>query len=386
MDFNLSDEQKMMRDMVHDFAKKEIWPLAEKIDDEDKFPPGMFKRMGELGILGVPIPEEYGGVGCDVLTQTIVIEELSRFSPSVALSFGAHANLCMYNILHNGSDEQKNMYLPRLAAGEIIGCLGLTEPNAGSDAVSIRTTAVKSGGEYILNGTKTFITNAPMADLAIIYAKTDPAAGPRGITAFLVEKSFPGYSASKKIKKMGHRGSPTGEIVMEDCRVPARNILGAENKGVAVMMSGLDVERAFFAGEAIGIAQGAFDLSLQYSREREQFGKPISSFQLIQAKLADMYADIEAGRSLCYKAAKLAGEAKRGGKGTEINRLAAASLLFNARMCNRVADEALQIHGGYGYTLEYPVNRFYRDAKLMTIGAGTTEIRQLIIARDLLAD
>lgn len=384
MDFNLTDEQKMMKDMVHDFAKNEIWPKAEQIDEEDMFPDGVFKQMGELGILGIPIPEEYGGVGADILSQTLALEELSRFSPSVALSFGAHSNLCMYNLLHNGTEEQKKKFLPRLGAGEMIGCLALTEPGAGSDAISIRTTAKKSGDEYVLNGTKTFITNAPMANLAIIYAKTDPEAGPKGITAFLVEKEFPGYSASKKIKKMGHRGSPTGEIIMEDCRVPKESILGAENNGVAVMMGGLDVERAFFAGEAIGIAQGAFDLALQYSQEREQFGRPISSFQLIQAKLSDMYADIEAGRLLCYKAAHLSGEAERGGKGTEIHKLAAASLMFNARMCNRVVDEAVQIHGGYGYTLEYPVNRFYRDAKLMTIGAGTTEIRQLIIARELL--
>lgn len=384
MDFTLTDEQKMMKDTVHDFAEREIWPIAEKIDIEDWFPPDLFKKMGELGFLAIPIPEEYGGVGSDVFTQTLAIEELAKFSPSMALSFGAHANLCMVNLLKNGNEEQKKKYLPKLASGEMIGCLGLTEPGAGSDAVSVRTTARKSGDAYILNGTKTFITNAPIGHLSIIYAKTDPQARHRGITAFLVEHDFEGFSVSKKIHKMGHRGSPTGEIIMEDCRVPAENVLGQENNGIAVMMKGLDVERAIFAGEALGIAQGAFNLALKYSQEREQFGRPISEFQLVQAKLADMYADIEAGRLLCYKAAKMGSDIERGGKGTEIHKIAAAAILFNAKMAMRVVDEAVQIHGGYGYTLEYPVNRFFRDAKLMTIGAGTTEIRQLIIARELL--
>jgi len=384
MDFNLTDEQRMLKETVHDFAKNEIWPVAEKIDLEDWFPPDLFRKMGELGFLAIPIPEEYGGVGSDVLSQTLAIEELARFSPSMALSFGAHSNLCMVNLLKNGTEEQKKKYLPKLGSGEMIGCLGLTEPGAGSDAVSIRTKAAKSGDEYILNGTKTFITNAPVGDLSIVYAKTDPRAGHRGITAFLVEHGFEGFSVSKKIHKMGHRGSPTGEIIMEDCRVPAENVLGEENNGIAVMMKGLDIERAVFAGEALGIARGAFDLALKYSQEREQFGRPISGFQLVQAKLADMYADIEAGRLLCYKAAQMGAEIERGGKGTEIHKIAAAAILFNAKMCMRVVEEAVQIHGGYGYTLEYPVNRFFRDAKLMTIGAGTTEIRQLIIARELL--
>ncbi len=384
MDFDLSSEQAMIADMVANFARNELWPLAERMDVEDWWPEDVFRKMGDLGILAIPIPEEYGGAGSDVVTQMLVLEELSRFCPAVALSWGAHANLCMYNLFKNGNEEQKRRFLPKLGTGEMVGCLGLTEPGAGSDAVGMRTTAKAVAGGFLLNGTKTLITNAPIADVAIVYAKTDVAAKARGITAFLVEKGFPGFSVSKNIKKMGHRGSPTGQLIMEDCEVPEENVLGTVNGGVAVLMSGLDVERALFAGEAIGIARGAFDQALQYAKEREQFGAPIASFQLVQAKLADMYADIEAGRLLCYKAAQMAAEMERGGKGTEIHKLAAASMLFNAKMCVRVVDEAVQIHGGYGYTLEYPVSRFYRDAKLLTLGAGTTEMRQLIIARELL--
>ncbi len=384
MDFELTSEQTMIRDMVADFARKELWPLAERMDEEEWFPEDIFQRLGALGILSIPIPEEYGGAGGEVFSQMLALEEIARFCPAAALSFGAHANLCMYNLYKNGTDMQRRKYLPRLGTGELVGCLGLTEPGVGSDAVDVRTTAKRTPGGFLLNGTKTLITNAPIADVAIVYAKTDLQAGPRGITAFLVEKGFPGFSVSKPIKKMGHRGSPTGQLIMEDCEVPKENVLGDVNGGVAVMMSGLDVERALFAGQAIGIARGAFDQALQYAKEREQFGAPIGTYQLVQAKLADMYTDIEAGRLLCYRAAHMAAEMERGGKGTEIHKVAAASMLFNAKMCVRVVDEAVQIHGGYGYTLEYPVNRFYRDAKLLTLGAGTTEMRQLIIARELL--
>ena len=384
MNFDLTPEQEMIRDTVADFARNELWPLAERMDEEEWLPEDIFRKTGELGILAIPIPEQYGGLGSDIFTQMVAHEELSRFCPSVALSLGAHANLCMYNLFKNGNEDQRMKFLPKLGTGEMVGCLGLTEPGVGSDAVSMTTTAKRTGNGFLLNGTKTLITNAPIADLAIVYAKTDVEAKSRGITAFIVERGFPGFSVSKNIKKLGHRGSPTGQLIMEDCEVPEENVLGAVNGGVAVLMSGLDMERALFAGQAIGIARGAFDLALQYSKEREQFGAPIGSFQLVQAKLADMYTDIEAGRLLCYRAAHLAAEMERGGKGTEIHKLAAASLLFNARMCVRVVDEAVQIHGGYGYTVEYPASRFYRDAKLLTLGAGTTEMRQLIIARELL--
>lgn len=384
MDFNLSEEHKMLRDTAYNFAQKEIGPIAEEIDKKDELPDGIFKKLGELGFLGITIPEKYGGAGCDILSQILVIEQLARVSPSIALSYGAHSNLCMHNLLRNGNEKQREKYLPALCTGEKIGALGLTEPGAGSDAVSISTTAKKVGNEYILNGTKTFITNGPIADVIIIYAKTDKEKGAKGITAFIVESTFPGFSKGKKLEKMGHRGSPTGELIMEDCRVPEENVLLAENKGIQVMMSGLDIERAIFSAEPVGIAQGAFDCALKYSKERVQFGQPICNFQLIQAKLADMYTQIEAARLMSYKAAVLAQEMEGGGKGTEIHKFAASALLFAAEVGVKVTLEAVQIHGGYGYTLEYPVNRFLRDAKLIEIGGGTNEIRRLIIARELL--
>jgi isovaleryl-CoA dehydrogenase len=335
--------------------------------------------------MGITVDEEYGGAGADLLSAVIVVEELAKASPAIALSWGAHANLCCNNMNHNANPDQKKKYLPALSTGVHIGALGLTEPNAGSDAVNIQTVAVRKGDHYIVNGSKMFITNGSVADTVVLYAKTDKEKGARGITAFILDTKFPGFSVSKKLRKYGHRGSPTAELVLEDCRIPAENVMGEENKGINVMMSGLDVERAFFAGEPIGIAEACLELSLKYARERVQFGKPIAAFQLIQAKLADMYTQLEAGRMLCYRAAIMADQAKRGGKGTEIHKLAAASILFNAEMAYRIADQAVQIHGGYGYMLEYPVQRFLRDAKLIEIGAGTSEIRRLLIARELLS-
>lgn len=384
MDFNLSEEHKMLRDTIYNFAVKEIGPIAEEIDKKDEMPEWIFRKLGKLGVLGITIPEKYGGAGSDILSQVLVIEQLARVSPSIALSYGAHSNLCMHNLFRNGNENQRQKYLPSLCTGEKIGALGLTEPGAGSDALSISTTAKKVGNEYILNGTKTFITNGPVADVIIIYAKTDKTKGPKGITAFIVESNFPGFSKGKKIEKMGHRGSPTGELIMEDCRVPEENILLGENKGISVMMSGLDIERAIFSAEPVGIAQAAFDYALKYSKERVQFGQPICNFQLIQAKLADMYTQIEAARLMAYKAAILAQEIEGDGKRTEIHKFAAAALLFAAEVAMKVTLEAVQIHGGYGYTLEYPVNRLMRDAKLIEIGGGTNEIRRLIIARELL--
>jgi len=384
MDFELNEEQLMLKDTVYKFMRKEIEPIAEEMDEKDAFPPDLWQKLGALGIMGINIPMKYGGAEAGLLSATVVMEEISRISPAVAVSWGAHATLCADNIARNASPEQQAKYLPPLCTGKKIGALALTEPGAGSDAVGIQTTAVRKGNYYVVNGTKTFITNGPIADTAVLYTKTDKEKGPKGITAFILEKGFPGFSVSKKLKKMGNRGSPTGELVFQDCMIPVENIMQAEGQGIRVMMNGLDVERAFFAAECVGIAQGAFDLALKYSQERVQFGKPICSFQLIQGKLADMYAGIEASRLMTHKAAIMADHAARGGKGTEVHKVAAAAILFAAETATRITSDAVQIHGGYGYMLEYPVNRFYRDSKLYEIGAGTSEIRRLTVARELL--
>jgi len=384
MNFEFDETQQLIVKTAKAFAEKEILPLAEKIDKECYFPENIFAKLAQVGFLGVNISPEYGGVGADILSAVLIVEQLARGSASVGLSYGAHDNLCAYNIYKNANETQKKQYLPDLCAGKKIGALGLTEPDAGSDAVNIKTTAVKKGDKYILNGTKRFITNAPIADIVLIYAKTEPSMGARGISAFIVDRNFKGFFTPNKLDKMGHRGSPTGDVVLEDCEVPEENLLGKENEGIRIMMNGLDVERAFFAGGAIGTAQVAFELALKYSKERIQFGKPIAEFQLIQAKLADMYTQIESSKLLCYKAALLADKSQRGGKGSELHRIAAAAILMAAEVCQKVCDQALQIHGGYGYTTEYPINCLYRDSRLMTIGAGTSEIRRLIIARELL--
>ncbi|MBW1923157.1 MAG: acyl-CoA dehydrogenase family protein [Deltaproteobacteria bacterium] len=374
----IPEEHRMIVETVRKFTEKEIVPLADKMDRENYWPGDLFPRLGELGVLGPTVPEQYGGIGSDPLAQVLITEELAKGSAGVALSHGAHSNLCTHNLHANANERQRERYLPSLCSGEKVGALGLTEPGAGSDAVGIRTTAVHKGDVYVLNGSKMFITNAPIADVMIIYAKTDPGAGSRGITAFIVESGFPGYSVSGKMDKLGHRCSPTGEVILEDCVVPAENVLGKVNKGVAVMMAGLDIERVMVAGLALGIAEAAFDASLRYAREREQFGKPIAHFQLIQAKLADMYTNIEAARLLTYDVAV------RTARESRLRKESAASVLFAAEMGTRVCLEAVQIHGGYGYMLEFPVNRYLRDAKLLEIGAGTSEIRRLLIARELL--
>ncbi len=384
MDFELKDEHRMLRESVAQFAARELKPIAEETDIEDKWPEGMWRKLGDLGVLGITIPPEYGGAGSDVLAGALVVEELAKVIPAVSLSYGAHANLCMHNLYHNGNEAQRKKYLPPLCTGEHVGALGLTEPNAGSDAVSIQTAARRDGDAYVVNGRKTFITNGPDARTIILYTKTDKAAGPKGITAFILDTTLPGFSVSRALHKVGNRGSRTGELLLEDCRIPAENVLGVENGGIAVMMRGLDVERAFLSTFALGIAEGAFAEAFKYARERVQFGKPIASFQLIQAKLADMYTLIEASRLMCYKACILAGQAERGGKGTEVHKLAAAAILFTAEAADKVCTEAVQIHGGYGYCLEYPVQRFWRDSKLGTLGAGTSEMRRMIIARELL--
>ena len=385
MEFTLSDEQRMLRDSVAQFAAKEIAPIAEEIDRSDAWPKGMWKKLGDLGVLGATIDPLYGGSGLDILSGALVGEELAKVSPSISISYGAHANLCCNNIQLNGNERQKQTYIPPLCSGDHVGALGLTEPNAGSDAVSLQTVATRDGDHYVLNGSKTFITNGAIADTIVLYAKTDRSAGAMGITAFILDTKFPGFSVSRKLDKVGNRGSETGELVLEDCMIPAENVLGEENGGIAVMMRGLDIERAFLSTYALGMAQGAYAEALKYAKERVQFGRPIASFQLIQAKLADMWTLIEASRLMCYKACVLADSAERGGKGTEIHKVTAAAVLFVGEMVDKVCAEAVQIHGGYGYCMEFPVQRFWRDAKVATIGAGTSEMRRLILAREILA-
>ena len=385
MEFTLSEEHRMIQHHVRQFMVREIEPVAERIDREDRFPDGVWTKLGDLGLLGVTVDEAFGGSGLDLLAATLVIEQIARVCPALAVSYGAHSILCVDSIRRNGTEDQKKTYLPGLCSGQRIGCLALTEPNAGSDAISLRTTAARDGDFYTLSGTKMFITNAPEGHVFVTYAKTDPQKKAKGISTFILESTYPGFSVSRKLEKMGNRGSATGEVVFEACRVPAGNLMGQENEGIRILMSGLDVERAFFAGEPLGIAEGALELALKYSQEREQFGRPISQFQLIQAKLADMYTRVEAARFLVYRAAMLADQATRGGKGTEVHKLAAAAILFASETATWVAGEALQVHGGYGYMLEYAINRFYRDAKLYEIGAGTSEIRRLIIGQELVS-
>ncbi len=383
MDFRLTDEQRMMKETVHKWAVQELGPLQEKIDEEDWFPPDFFKKCAEIGILGITMDEKYGGLGGDILMQTLAIEEMSRICPGLAMSYGAHSNLCANNIHKNANEFLKQKYLPPLIAGEKVGALGLTEPNAGSDALGLRTRAVKKGDKYILNGSKIFITNGSIADTLLVYTKTDPDRGAKGISAFIVEKTFPGFSVSRKIRKCGMRGSPTAELVFEDCEVPAENLVGQENMGVNVVTSGLDYERIVLAGGSVGMAEQALEYSIQYAVDREQFGQPIANFQMVQQKLADMYTRTEAARLLVYRAAEQSQNAPRGGKGTELTRQAAAAILFAAETATWVCDQAIQIHGGYGYCLEFPVQKLWRDAKLYEIGAGTSEVRRMIIAREL---
>lgn len=373
----LTDEHRLLRDTVLNFARTEFGPIADEIDRTDAFPSDLFPRLGELGILGVTVPSEYGGAGADLLSGVLVVEQLARVSGSIALSYAAHANLCVNNLYVNGTEEQRRQYLPGLCSGELIGALAITEPEAGSDAIGLKLKAVSDGDDYVLNGTKTFITNGSIADVIVLYARTDKEERSRGITAFIIETDSPGFSVSKTFDKFGHRGSPTAELILDDCRVPRANVLGAVNQGVDVMMRGLDIERIFIAGEPLGIAEEALSLSVEYAKQRKQFGRPIGDFQLIQAKLADMYTAVEAARALLYQTAAVAGE-------RNVHKEAAAAILFTAEMATRVALDAMQIHGGYGYMNELPLGRLVRDAKLLEIGAGTSEIRRLIIGRELL--
>lgn len=386
MDLELDDAHRLLRDTVHDWARREIGPIAAEIDREDRFPMHLWPQMGSLGLLGVTVPEAEGGSGFDLLAGVLAIEQISRESASVALSYGAHANLCVNNLAVNASEAQRRAYLPPLISGEAVGALALTEPDAGSDAVGITTTARRDGDDYVLNGSKMFITNGPIASTFIVYAKTRPEEGSRGITAFVVEREAPGFSVVRALEKLGHRGSPTAELLFDDCRVPAANVLGQEDEGVRVMMSGLDSERAFLAGEPLGIAQACLDASVDYAAMRKQFGRAIGEFQLVQGMLADMYTELEAARWLVYRTASLAWKVALSETRERVSKEAAAAILYSAEMSTRVALHAVQIFGGSGYMAEAPVARYLRDAKLLEIGAGTSEIRRMLIARELLRE
>ncbi len=384
--FDLTADQRLILDEADKYSRKELYPLAQRMDDEEWWPPDVFKRIGEQGYFGITVPEEFGGVGLDFFTSGLICQAISRWNYALGLSWAAHENLCLNNIYRNSNDDQRRKYLPDLCSGRAIGALGLTEPGAGSDALgSMRTTARREGGHYVLNGRKIYITNGPVADVLLVYAKTAPERGPHGISAFIVEKGFPGFSVAQKLVKMGFRGSQTGELVFDNCRVPAENLVGAENLGVAVVMSGLDLERAVISPICVGIAERALDLSIEYAKTREQFGKPLAEFQMIQSKIADMYVWVETMRTFCYRVLAAGNDLEVGGGGRgAIHALTAASLMYTANTLNSVLNEALQIHGGLGYMWEAEINRLYRSIKLLEIGAGTTEVRKLIISRELL--
>jgi isovaleryl-CoA dehydrogenase len=384
--FELTAEQREIQSQARRFFMKELHPLQQRMDDEDWWPESVMPALGRMGYLGVTVPPDYGGAGLDYLAAGLVAEEMAAANPSVGISWLAHDNLCANNIWRNGSDAQRANYLPKLCAGEWIGALGMTEPGAGSDALgSMRTTARREGDRYLLNGTKLFITNGPIADVLLVYAKTDMSKGAHGISAFIVEKGFPGFSVAQKLDKMGYRGSPLGELVFQDCAVPAANRVGEENRGNVVMMSGLDLERAMAAPMSLGIAERALALALEHAKTRVQFGKPIAAFQMIQSKLAEMYIELEMARTLVYRvlAACNALAGGEGGRG-EIHKLSAAALYGAARACTLCCTEAMQIFGGSGYMRDTEINRLYRTAKLNEIGAGTQEIRKLIVARELI--
>ncbi|NKC18828.1 isovaleryl-CoA dehydrogenase [Pseudoalteromonas sp. S4498] len=377
LNFGLGETADMIRDHVNSFATSEIAPLAEKTDQENAFPNEMWPKFGEMGLLGITVAEEFGGSNMGYLEHVIAMEEISRASASIGLSYGAHSNLCVNQINRNGNQAQKEKYLPKLISGEHIGALAMSEPNAGSDVVSMKLRAEKQGDKFILNGNKMWITNGPDADVFVIYAKTDINAGPRGITAFIVEKIFPGFSTAQKLDKLGMRGSNTCELVFENCEVPAENILGEYNEGVKVLMSGLDYERVVLAGGPLGIMQACMDVVVPYIHERKQFNQSIGEFQLVQGKVADMYTQMNAARSYVYTVAKACD------RGETTRKDAAGAILYAAELATKLALDAIQLLGGNGYINEYPTGRLLRDAKLYEIGAGTSEIRRMLIGREL---
>ena len=376
LNFELGDTIDLLRDAVHDFAQAEIAPLAAEIDRSNEFPNELWRKLGDMGLLGITVPEAYGGSAMGYLAHIVAMEEVSRASASVGLSYGAHSNLCVNQINRNGSEAQKQQYLPKLVSGEHIGALAMSESGSGSDVVSLQMKAEKTSSGYLLNGTKMWITNGPDADLIVVYAKTDASAGSRGISAFLVEKSF-GFTTAQKLDKLGMRGSNTGELVFKDVEVPAQNLLGELNRGAAVLMSGLDYERAVLAAGPIGIMQACMDAVVPYVHERKQFGQAIGEFELMQGKLADMYTTMNASKAYVYAVGKACD------RGETTRKDAAGAILYAAEKATWMALEAIQALGGNGYTNEYPVGRLLRDAKLYEIGAGTSEIRRMLIGREL---
>ena len=380
-----SDEQQIL-DEADRFARQELYPLSARMDADEWWPAEAFPKIGATGYFGIPIPEAYGGSGMDLFASGLVLQAFARWNHALALSWVAHENLCLFNIFRNASEAQRQRYLPGLCSGQSVGALGLTEPGAGSDAIgSMRTTATRDGDHYVLNGTKLYITNGPVADVLLVYAKTKKDKGSKGISAFIVEKGFPGFKVAQKLSKMGFRGSPTGELVFEGCRVPAANLVGEEDRGVQVVMSGLDLERAMVAPLCLGICERALQLSVDYARQRQQFGQPIANFQMVRSKIADMYVWTESARVMTYQALRAANHLEIGGGGRgEIHKITAASVMYAANTMNKVLDEAVQIHGGSGYIWESEINRLYRSIKLLEIGAGTTEVRKIIISDELL--
>ncbi len=377
LDFGLGSDIDMLRETVHAFAQAEIAPLAAQIDRDNQFPMPLWQRMGELGLLGITVDEDYGGSAMGYLAHAVAMEEISRASASVGLSYGAHSNLCVNQIHRMGSAEQKARYLPKLVSGEHVGALAMSEPGSGSDVVSMRLRADRHGDHYVLNGNKMWITNGPDANVYVIYAKTDMDAGSKGITAFIVERDFPGFSRAQKLDKLGMRGSNTCELVFQDCAVPAANVLGGEGRGVGVLMSGLDYERVVLSGGPVGIMQACMDLVLPYVHERKQFGQSIGEFQLVQGKLADNYAVLNASRAYLYAVARACD------RGESTRKDAAAVILYTAEAATKMALDAIQLLGGNGYINDYPAGRLLRDAKLYEIGAGTSEIRRMLIGREL---
>ena len=380
LNFNLGEDIDMLRDSVFQFCSKEIAPRAADIDSSNEFPMDLWLKLGDMGLLGITVEEQYGGTGMGYLAHSVAMEEISRASASVGLSYGAHSNLCVNQLHKNGTEEQKRKYLPKLCSGEHVGALAMSEPNAGSDVVSMKLKAEKHGDYYVLNGSKMWITNGPDADTYVIYAKTDTTAGSKGITAFIVERDYPGFSRQQKLDKLGMRGSNTCELVFENCQVPAENILGGEGHGVAVLMSGLDYERTVLSGGPVGIMQACLDVVLPYIHERKQFDQPIGEFQLMQGKIADMYADLNASRAYLYAVARACD------LGQDSRKDAAAVILFTAEKATQMALQAIQALGGNGYTNDYPAARLLRDAKLYEIGAGTSEVRRMLIGRELFAE
>jgi isovaleryl-CoA dehydrogenase len=377
LDFGLGETIDQLRDSVRSFTDDEIAPLAAEIDKSNEFPRQLWPKMGALGLHGITVEEEYGGAGLGYLAHCVAMEEVSRGSASVGLSYGAHSNLTVNQIRRNGSEAQKRKYLPKLISGEHVGALAMSESGSGSDVVSMQLRADKKGDRYVLNGTKFWITNGPCADVMVIYGKTDPSAGPKGISAFLVEKDFKGFHVAQKLDKLGMRGSDTGELVFTDCEVPAENVLGAVGKGVNVLMSGLDYERAVLAAGPLGIMQAAMDVVVPYIHERKQFGQPIGTFQLVQGKIADMYTEMNAARAYVYAVAQACD------RGQTTRKDAAGAILYAAERATKIALDAIQLLGGNGYINDYPTGRLLRDAKLYEIGAGTSEIRRMLIGREL---